>query len=84
MEISNHGPKPQVRFTDANKGQTSARSLEGASGVEQTKPQRLLERLDGDAKVRERLLVEIKAKVHAGEYSTRAAAVEAAEQIVDP
>lgn len=87
MEIHNHGKNLKVHFQE----QTSPRNATGGVGAEnrvdqteQVKPQRLLERLEGDVKVRERLLVEIQAKVQAGEYLTRAAAVEAAQQIVDP
>ena len=89
MEIHNHGKNLKVHFQpnhNATSNQAPGRVATG-NGVDRTeavKPQRLLERLEGDAKVRERLLVEIKAKVQAGEYFTRAAAVEAAQQIVDP
>jgi len=85
MEIHNHGNSLNVHFSD--KQNAKAGGLESGNGLDQTeqvKPQRLLERLEGDAKVRERLLVEIEAKIQAGEYFTRAAAVEAAQQIVGP
>lgn len=58
------------------------KSGDGVERSEQVKPQRLLERLQGDAEVRNQLLVEIQAKLHAGEYGTRAAVERAAEQIV--
>ena len=86
MEIHNHGNnlKPPFNQRNSQTNSTSGTPAEnGVDQVKQVKPQRLLEKLDGDAKVRERLLVEIKAKVQTGEYLTRAAAVEAAEQIVD-
>ena len=89
MEIHNHGKNLKVHYQpnqNATSNQAPGRP-EAGNGVNRTdavKPQRLLERLEGDVKVRERLLVEIKAKIQAGDYLTRAAAVEAAEQIVDP
>lgn len=85
MEIHNHGKILNVHLP--NHQNAKAGGLEAGNGLdqpEQVKPQRLLERLEGDAKVRERLLVEIEAKIQAGEYFTRAAAVEAAQQIVGP
>ena len=88
MEIHNHGKNLKVHFppSPSAKGNQAAGAEAGNSvdRNEPVKPQRLLERLEGDVKVRERLLVEIEAKIQAGEYFTRAAAVEAAEQIVDP
>lgn len=85
MQINGHGkhikvnpPQPNITGTSANDG------VSAGGEIEQIKPQRLLERLQGDAKVREQLLVEVKAKVAAGEYATRAAAVETAQQIVEP
>lgn len=89
MEIHNHGKNLKVHFPPS----PNARNIPAAGGAEtgngvdrteQVKPQRLLERLEGDVKVRERLMVEIEAKIQAGEYFTRAAAVDAAQQIVDP
>ena len=88
MEIHNHGKNLKVHFptnAGANDAKVAAAELKAGNGVEQAeqvKPQRLLERLQGDTAVRERLLVEIQAKVHAGEYNTRAAAEQAAQQIV--
>lgn len=88
MEIHNHGKNLKVHFPPSPSAKGShAAGAEAGNSVdrnEPVKPQRLLERLEGDVKVRERLLVEIEAKIQAGEYFTRAAAVEAAEQIVDP
>jgi len=88
MEIHNHGKNLKVHFP-ANPNISSkpaAGGVEVGKGVdrtEQIKPLRLLDRLEGDVKVRERLLVEIEAKIQAGEYHTRAAAVEAAQQILN-
>lgn len=85
MEIHNHGHDPRIHF-QPNKSSQSAGNVDGGQSVDRTEevqPKRLLERLEGDAKVRERLLVEVKAKFHAGEYSTRAAIEEAAQNIVD-
>lgn len=85
MEIHNHGNNLNVHLPGNQNAK--AGNLEPGNGLDQTeqvKPQRLLEELHGDAKVRERLLVEIEAKIQAGEYFTRAAAVEAAQQIVGP
>jgi hypothetical protein len=87
MEIHNHGKNLKVHYptqSGANESKV-APELKSANGVDQAeevKPQRLLERLQGKTEVRERLLVEIQAKIHAGEYSTRAAAEKAAQHIV--
>lgn len=85
MEIHNHGHNPKIHIK-LDSAKTEAGKVDRESEVERTndiKPQQLAERLEGDARVRERLLVEVKAKVAAGEYMTRAAAEEAAKQIVD-
>jgi hypothetical protein len=85
MEIHNHGKILTGHLPATENARTG--SLEPGNGLNQTeqvKPQRLLEKLQGDEKVRDRLLVEIEAKIQAGEYSTRAAAEEAAQQIVGP
>lgn len=85
MEIHNQGKDLRVHF-QINKSSQPAGSVENGRAVDRTneaKPQRLLERLEGDAKVRERLLVEIQAKVQAGEYMTRAAAEDAAQHLVE-
>jgi hypothetical protein len=89
MEIHNHGKNLKVHFppnqsVKSNQAPGGAEAGNGVDRTEQVKPQRLLERLEGDTKVRERLLVEVEAKIQAGEYFTRAAAVDAAQQIVDP
>jgi len=86
MEIHNHGKNLKVHFpADQNaSSKTAAGGLEAGKGVdrtEQIKPVRLLDRLEGDVKVRVRLLVEIEAKIQAGEYETRAAAVNTAQEI---
>jgi len=88
MEINNHGKNLKVHSPqDHNPKSTQMTSdVKRGNGVdqsEQVKPQRLIDRLHGDAKVRERLLVEIEAKVQGGEYFTRASAVEAAQEILD-
>ena len=89
MEIHSHGKNLKVHFQQpqnarSNQANGGVDAGNGVDRTEQVKPQRLLERLQGDVKVRERLLVEIEAKIQAGEYFTRAAAVEAAQQIVEP
>ncbi len=86
MEIHNHGNNLKAPFSQRNNQAQPTAGASAESGVDQVKqakPQRLLEKLEGDAKVRERLLFEIQAKVQTGEYLTRAAAVEAAGRIVD-
>ena len=86
MEINNHGKNLKAHFP-ANPNASSHQAAGGVEAgkrsdrTEQIKPLRLLDRLEGDVKVRERLLVEIEAKIQAGEYSTRAAAVDAAQEI---
>lgn len=85
MEIHNHGNNPKVHL-NSDKANREVAGVESESKVDRTQPmvpQQLVERLEGDAAVRERLLVEVKAKVLAGEYLTRAAAEEAAQHIVD-
>ena len=85
MEIYNHGSNPRDRF-QINNSSAKAGNVENGKEVDRSdevKPSQLLERLEGDMNVRERLLVEIQAKVQAGEYSTRAAAESDAQNIVD-
>lgn len=84
MQINNQGNNLRVHFP-ANKPNSSAGNVESGRVDSSTaaEPQRLSERLELDSKVRNQLLVEIKAKIQAGEYSTRAAAVEAAQNIVE-
>lgn len=85
MEINNHGKHLKVNIPSPNVTPKPATGAADAGGeVEQVKSGTLLERLQGDAKIREQLLFQIKAKFAAGEYATRAAAEAAAEQIVDP
>jgi hypothetical protein len=86
MEIHNHGKilKSPFILKAGNSGNAAA-GVSREAGVEQTEqvqPARLIERLEGNDEVRNQKLVEIQAKVHAGEYSTRAAVERAAEQIV--
>ncbi len=85
MEIHNHGKNLKLHFQSKSDKANVSSDVKSGNAVDQTeqvKPQRLLERLQGDAEVRDRLLVEIQAKIHAGEYSTRAAAEQAAQHIV--
>ena len=85
MEIHNHGNASRIHF-QSNQSSQSAADVDRSStndGVDKVRPSNLLERLEGDAEVRERLMVEIKAKFHAGEYSTRAAVEQAAQNIVE-
>jgi hypothetical protein len=86
MEIHNHGKNLKVHFPANPKANSNQAAGGGEAGksvdrTEQIKPLRLLDRLEGDVKVRERLLVEIEAKIQAGDYFTRAAAVDAAQEI---
>jgi hypothetical protein len=87
MQINHHGKNSKVHLPQDHKPKSlQAGEVKSGSGVDQTeqvKPQRLVDRFHGDAKVRERLLVEIEAKIQAGEYFTRSAAVEAAQEITD-
>lgn len=85
MEIHNHGNDPRLHFRGNNSARQTSK-VEGESSVtstDQVQTSRLRERLEGDVKVRERLLVEIQSRVLAGEYMTRAAAEQAAQQIVE-
>ncbi len=86
MEIHNHGKILKTPFIlKAGLSGSEAGGVSREAGIEQTEqvqPARLIERLRGDEEIRNRKLVEIQAKVHAGEYSTRAAVERAAEQIV--
>ncbi len=85
MEISKHGkqliPAPHVQAPVVNTeaGEVRAADVKGSSEVP---GQRLLQRLQGDSDVRNRLLVEVQAKYLAGEYATRSAVEKAAEQIL--
>lgn len=87
MEIHNHGKNLKAHFPpkQAAPQPRSAPELAAGSDVAEanrSNPQRLLEQLESGEAVRKQLLVEIQAKIQAGEYQTRAAAVKAAEQIV--
>ena len=87
MEIHNHGKNLKVHFpthagAEPTRAAAEAKNGNGVDRTEQVKPQRLIERLQGNNEVRERLLVEIQARIHAGEYATRVAAEKAAQQIV--
>ncbi len=87
MEISKHGkhlsvPTPQFASPSANEAAGETKSGGEIKRSVEAQPQRLLDRLQGNSEVRNRLLVEIKAKVQAGEYFQRAAVEKAAEQIV--
>lgn len=87
MEISKHGSNLNVPATKrssaiASDATNEVNSGAGVSQSNEVPPQRLTERLQGDVEIRNRLLVEIQAKFHAGEYHTRAAVEKAAEQIV--
>ena len=86
MEIKRHGNNLNPHLSLGSPvNNSSAAGTRGGEGVEQS-PQatarNLLAGLQGDADVRNRLLVEIQAKIHAGEYQTRAAAENAAGQIL--
>lgn len=84
MEIHNHGQNSRIHFQAKNSQPQN--QVEGSGSVDRAndvQPKKLAERLEGDAKVRERLLVEVKAKFLAGEYVTRAAVEDAAQNIVD-
>ncbi len=87
MQIHGHGKNLKAHFQSSPSAKQS-RAADGASKgseVARTSASNAKSLFDqvksGDA-LRKQLLVEIKAKVDAGEYQTRAAAVEAAEQIV--
>ncbi|MFK7765598.1 MAG: hypothetical protein AB8B55_00045 [Mariniblastus sp.] len=82
MEIHNHGNNLKAPFHKRSNSIAETPAESGVDQVKQVKPNGLLDKLESDGKVRERLLVEIKAKVQAGEYLTRAAAVATAEQIL--
>lgn len=85
MEIHNPGNNLKIHYTPKPASPTDTAAGKGNRAVEPTpsvSPQQVLDRLDSDARLRQQLLVEVKAKVLAGEYLTRAAAEEAAQQIV--
>ena len=85
MEIHNHGSASRIH-SRVNQPSQSADNVDRSTSTERTdqvNPSSLLERLEGDAEVRERLLVEVKAKFQAGQYSTDAAIEQAAQSIVE-
>ena len=87
MEIHNHGKNLKIHFPVQQAAQDSGRAgeLKGKNEVARTSPttpQGLLDQLESGDAVRQQLLVEIQAKIHAGEYNTRVAAEQAAAQIV--
>lgn len=84
MEIHNQGNNLRPHLNQKPAGQPAS-GVAGGSAVDrssESQPQRLIEGLRGNAEVRERLLVEISAKIAAGEYNTRAAAEEVAQRLV--
>lgn len=89
MEISTHGkhlnpPNPNLLAADVSVGkEVQARHSKLNQGVVESQTQRIIDRLQGNSDVRNRLLVEIKARVMAGEYQTRTAIERAAEQMID-
>ena len=85
MEIHNHGKNLKVHFPVKPTAENSAGAVSSESDVAKSsegKSRTLIEQLESGSAVRQRLLVEIQAKVHAGEYQTRIAAEKAAENIV--
>jgi hypothetical protein len=85
MEIHNqrNSLRPHVKTSSAGLSANEVNSGGAVDRSADSQPQRLLEGLRGNAEVRERLLVEITAKVAAGEYNTRVAAEQAAQSLVD-
>ena len=85
MEINNTGPTPRIQI-QPQPPSNSAGNVDGGQTVNRTddvQPARLLQRLEGDASVREQQLADVSERFQAGEYSTRSAAEEAAQNIVD-
>ena len=87
MEISKHGKHVGAQphhlpASNANLESAETRGNGEIKQVEGSQSSRLLEKLQGNTEVRNRLLVEIQAKYLAGEYATRTAVEKAAEQIV--
>ena len=84
MQIHNHGNNPQLHVkADSAKPSQPVESAAKATSGGSVDDRSMIDRLENDAEVRERLLVEIKAKVQAGEYMTRVAAEEAASRMVE-
>ncbi len=89
MEISYHGKHlnpshPKMLGVSTFNGESVKVQQNGMNGdVGESQTQRLVDRLQGNSDVRNRLLVEVKAKVMSGEYITRAAIERAAERMID-
>lgn len=85
MEINNYGPKPNIQFQPNTPGQTTGNvgNNQAVNGTNDVQPARLLERLEGDVQVRQQRIAEVEVKFQAGEFSTRAAVEEAAQNIID-
>lgn len=87
MEITNHGkhlnvPAPHLSVSAFRDRAADSAAEVGVKTVEEGPPQRLLDRLQGNSEVRKQWLVQVQAKLLAGDYLSRAAAEKAAEQIV--
>ena len=88
MEIHNHGKNLKVHFpvkpTAQNPDSVQGLNKENqVARTNETNPKRLLQQLKSGEAVRKQLLVEIQAKIQAGEYATRAAAEQAAADILN-
>lgn len=89
MEISYHGKHlnlPNAKMSAAgtfNSESVKANKNGMTEGIGESQTQRLIDRLQGSSDVRNRLLVEVKAKVMSGEYNTRTAIEKAAERMID-
>ncbi|HMP80348.1 MAG TPA: hypothetical protein PKD54_12915 [Pirellulaceae bacterium] len=87
MEIFNHGkhlnvPAPHFSTAPSVDDAAETRREDDVKQIDQAEPHRLLAKLNDLANFRLQTLAEVKAKVQAGEYFTRAAAERTAEQIV--
>lgn len=85
MQIYNHGENSKIHLRD-QKPASHLKKGEGAGEVasgSEVRSKRSIAGPVGDNKVRERLLVEIEARIKAGEYLTRAAAERLAEKITE-
>ena len=88
MEIHKHGKNLKVHFPvkPAAQNSGSANGLNREDKVartNETQPKRLLQQLQSGETVRKQLLVEIQAKIQAGEYATRVAAEQSAADILN-
>ena len=84
MEIHNHGNNIKAhlpRQVAPNDGKAVSQQNKVARS-QAAEPQKLLSQVKSGETVRQQIIVEIKAKLQAGEYATRVAAEQAAEQIV--